>query len=191
MEGMKMSQIENSPVINLEEGKSETDRIHKISSTTRFLDSFLENIAIYCLIISTSLSIFSVIMRYSFGLSYEIVEELCRYSILYGVFAYVGPLIKKNEHIKMDLMDSLLKGRAKETNELFISILLMTGYAFLFWSGSQWVASLYQMGIRTSSGAMLMVIPAFSIPLGMFLACIYSIQQVIMNILQFGKSKSR
>lgn len=186
-----MNQIESSPVLSVEEDKSEAGKIQKFNSTTRFLDNFLENIAIYSLIISASLSIFAVIMRYFFGLSYEIVEELCRYSILYGVFAYVGPMIKKNEHIKMDLMDNLLKGRVKETNDLIISIFITIAYAFLFWAGFQWVSSLYQMGIKTSSGAMLMVVPAFSIPLGAFLSCIYSIQLVIINILKFGKSKSQ
>lgn len=158
------------------------EKVKKIEASTRFLEKCLSSFAVLCLIISVSLAIFGVAMRYFFGISYGMVEEICRYTIIYGVFAYIGPLIKINEHIKMDLMDDLLKGKGKISNDLIISILLTIAYAFLFWTGLQWVSSLYQINLMTSSGTMLMAIPTISVPIGMLFGCIFSIQQIILNI---------
>lgn len=164
------------------EGDNEMDKIQKIESSTRLLDKILEIIALACLIISVSLAIFGVIMRYFFDVSFEIVSELCRYFIIYGVFVYIGPLIKQNGHIKMDLIQGMVKGWVKKLISLIISILLFVSFAFLFWISVQWVNSLLQMNLMTSSGLMLTFIPALAIPIGMFFGCIYSFQQIIIDI---------
>jgi TRAP-type C4-dicarboxylate transport system permease small subunit len=181
-----MSGIDTSTITSVMEDrvkveKVEQVKIQKIEAFTQKLDKWLENIAMVTLIISTVLAVLGVIMRYFFDTSLQILEEICRYSIIYGVFMYIGPLIKKAEHIKMDLMDSLLKGKVKILNELLISIITTFSYAFLFLSGIKWVVSLFEMNMMTTSGTMLMVIPTFSIPLGMFFGCLYSIQQIIIN----------
>ena len=59
------------------------EKIHKMESSTRVLDKGLEFVALLCLIVSVSLAVFGVFMRYFFGVSYGIIEEVCRYSIIY------------------------------------------------------------------------------------------------------------
>ncbi|MEH7276704.1 TRAP transporter small permease [Neobacillus vireti] len=191
----KITSIEYSDVsiVEIQNNKSPNqslEKIHETEVSTGLLDKGLEFIALGCLIISVSLAIFGVIVRYFFGVSFGIIEEICRYSIIYGVFAYIGPLIKKNEHIKMDLMENILKGKALLVNDLIISIILSFSYAFLCWTGIQWVISLYQLGIMTSSGLMLMVIPAFAIPFGMFFGWVYSLQQIFIDINKIRRLKS-
>jgi hypothetical protein len=45
----------------------------------------------------------------------------------------------------------------------------------------QWVISLFQLGIKTTSGTMLLALPSIAIPLGMFFACVYSILLIIID----------
>lgn len=155
--------------------------IQKIESYTKWLDKALEFTAFFCLIVSVAFAIFNVGMRFFFDTSYALVEEICRYTIIYGTFLYLGPLVKKGEHIKMDLMSTILKGKLRHLNELIISIILFIAFAILFWASTQWVMSLFQMKLLTSSGTMLMVIPTISVPIGMFFASLYSIQQIIIE----------
>lgn len=184
MENIHNVESSSHSLSNIQNVESENpiEIIRKNESSTSSLDKGLEFIALSSLIMSVSLSIIGVITRYFMGVSYDIIEELCRYSIIYGVFAYIGPLIKKNEHIKMDLLQNLLKDkRLKYINDLIINIILLLSFGFLFWSGIQWVNSLLQINLMTSTGSMLMFIPTLAIPLGMFFACIYSFQQIIVD----------
>jgi TRAP-type C4-dicarboxylate transport system permease small subunit len=182
-----MSEMETPTIISVrEDGKKvekvESMTIQKIEGYTNLLDKWLESIAMLTLIISTALALVGVVMRYFFDSSLQVLEELSRYSIIYGVFLYAGPLIKKAEHIRMDLMDTLLKGKKKILNELLISLITACTYAYLFWSGYKWVASLFEMRMMTTSGTMLIIIPTFAIPLGMCIGFVYSIQQIIINV---------
>ena len=192
---MEMKNITSSneaiaEINNMKTSNALAEKIHKMESSTRVLDKGLEFVALLSLIVSVSLAVFGVFMRYFFGVSYGMIEEICRYSIIYGVFAYIGPLIKKNEHIKMDLMDNLLKGKARIVNDLMISFILFFAYAFLCWTGFQWVSSLFQMKLMTSSGTMLMAIPTIAVPIGMFFGCVYAFQQIILIIYKMRLSNS-
>ncbi|MGO4888363.1 TRAP transporter small permease [Anaerobacillus sp. MEB173] len=157
------------------------DKIDRIEKSTQMLDRILEYIAVFCLILSVVLSIFSITMRNFFNLSYGIVEELTRFFIIYGVFSYIGPLIKKNEHIKMDLIQKIIKARWKNIINLIISIILFCSFAFLLWNSIQWVYSLLQMRLKTSTGTMLMFVPTLAIPIGMLFGCVYSFIEIIKD----------
>lgn len=157
------------------------NRIEKLENSTRLLDKALEVIAVFCLILSVVLAFVGVVLRYQFGISYQIMEEICRYAIVYGVFAYIGPLIKKNEHIKMSLLEDRLAGKSKHLVDVVIGIILFIAFAILFYAGVIWMSSIYNMELMTLSGEMLMVIPAFSIVAGMLFGCIYALLQLIID----------
>ncbi|GIN92353.1 putative TRAP transporter small permease protein [Siminovitchia terrae] len=157
------------------------NRIEKLENSTKFLDKALEVIAVFCLILSVVLAFVGVILRYQFGISYQILEEICRYAIVYGVFAYIGPLIKKNEHIKMSLLEDRLSRKSKHLVEFLIGIILFIAFVILFYAGIIWASSIYSMNLMTLSGEMLMVIPAFAIVAGMFFGCVYALLQMIID----------
>ncbi|RST71830.1 TRAP transporter small permease subunit [Siminovitchia acidinfaciens] len=157
------------------------NRIEKLENSTRFLDKALEVIAVFCLILSVVLAFVGVVLRYQFGISYQILEEICRYAIVYGVFAYIGPLIKKNEHIKMSLLEDRLAGKSKHLVDFVIGIIQFIAFVILFYAGVIWMSSIYSMELMTLSGEMLMVIPAFSIVAGMFFGCVYALLQLIID----------
>lgn len=156
------------------------------------LKKILEYFAVACLVFSISISMMAVVARYFWGLSFGAVEELSVYLIIYGVFAYVGPLIIEGEHIKMDALTSKLKERNVHLNDLLISTIGVLSYAFLFWTGLKWVNSLLQMKLMTASGIFFMFVPTLAIPIGMFIGILYSIQQWIIDlkkVLSFSKSE--
>ncbi len=157
------------------------NRIEKLENSTRLLDKALEIIAVLCLIISVVLAFAGVILRYQFGISYQLLEEICRYAIVYGVFAYVGPLIKKNEHIKMSLLEDRLSRKSKYLVEFLIGIILFIAFVILFYAGIIWMSSIYNMNLMTLSGEMLMVIPAFAIVAGMLFGCVYALLQMLID----------
>ncbi|WP_216829869.1 TRAP transporter small permease [Alkalihalobacterium elongatum] len=157
------------------------DKLQKIDSSTRFLDKGLEITAIVCLIISVAGAVISVFSRYLLGMSFQVIEEICRYAIIYGAFAYIGPLVKRKEHLKMDILQGLLKNKVKKSNELLISVILFASFGFLCLSSIMWTISLLNMQVKTASGIMLMFIPALAIPIGMLLGCIYSFLQILQN----------
>lgn len=161
------------------------NRIEKLENSTKFLDKALEVTAVFCLILSVVLAFVGVVLRYQFGISYQILEEICRYAIVYGVFAYIGPLIKKNEHIKMSLLEDRLGGKSKHLVEFVIGIVLFISFVILFYAGVIWMSSIYSMELMTLSGEMLMVIPAFAIVAGMFFGCVYALLQVIVDFNHF------
>lgn len=157
------------------------EKIKKIEASTNYLDKALEYIALVMLVISIVGAIINVVLRYIFGMSMEIIEEICRYSIIYGVFIYIGPLIKRNAHLKMSIITDYLPEKANKLNNLFISVLVFAAFIFLFWSSIMWTSSLLTVGVMTVSGSMLMFIPALSVPIGMLLGALYSLLQIVLD----------
>lgn len=158
------------------------ERIEKIDSYSNTLDKVLSILAATCLLVSVGLAFLGVILRYQFGVSYQLLEEICRYAIVYGVFIYIGPLIKNNEHIKMTFLDEKLSGNTRKVKDLLLSIILFVSLVILSYASIIWVTSLYEMKLNTLSGEMLMAIPAFAILLGMILSSIYAGLEIVKDI---------
>ena len=158
------------------------ETMKKIESYTNGLDRVLTILALFLLIVSTVLAITAVILRYVFDTSYQIIEELCRFTIIYGVFLYMGPLVKKDEHIKMNVLQDYMKGKLKIYNNLLISILLLFSFIFFGWASFTWVNGLFEIGVKTLSGSMLIGIPAIAVPLGMVIGIIYAAFQVWLDL---------
>ncbi|MDQ1001814.1 TRAP-type C4-dicarboxylate transport system permease small subunit [Neobacillus niacini] len=158
------------------------EKLQKLDSATKHLDRGLEAAALICLVISVLGAIINVFLRYVLDMSYQIIEEICRYAIIYGAFLYVGPLIKKGDHLKMDILQGFLKGKSKSINNLLISILLFAAFVYLSWACIIWSLSLLSLNVMTVSGIMLMFIPALAIPIGMLLGSLYAFIQIIHDV---------
>ena len=161
----------------------------KLKNPIVYLDKSLLYFSITCLIISVIGAMISVIFRYFLNTSFQILEEICRYAIVYGVFAYIAPLIKQKAHLKMDVLSNVFKGKLKYSINLFNSIFLFGVFAFLLWSSVNWTLSLLDMKIMTVTGTMLLFIPTIAVPIGMFLGCLYSLIQIVNDIYQFFQHK--
>lgn len=158
------------------------ERIEKIDNYSNQLDKVLSILAVTCLIVSVGLAFIGVILRYQFGVSYQLLEEICRYAIVYGVFIYIGPLIKKDEHIKMTFLDEKLSVKSKLRKDLLLSIIMFISLVILSYASVIWVSSLYEMKLNTLSGEMLMAIPALAILIGMMLSTVYAALEIIKDV---------
>lgn len=158
------------------------ERVEKINGYSDKLDKILSILAVACLLISVALAFLGVILRYQFGVSYQILEEICRYAIVYAVFIYMGPLIKKDEHIKMTFLDEKLGGKSLLIKDLLISSVLFISLVILSYASIIWVSSLYEMKLNTLSGEMLMAIPALAILVGMILSAFYAALEIVKDI---------
>jgi len=164
--------------------------IKRMEASIRFLDKTLEYFAIFTITVSVLLAFAGVILRYQFGISYEILAEISTYAIVYGVFIYMGPLIKQNEHIKMTILQDLLKEKSKKYIDLFISLILFFSFLFLLYAGIGWISSLLEMKSKTLSGGMLLFIPALSIVIGMVFGLLYSTLEMCRTIFLIRSDKS-
>ena len=136
-----------------------------------------------CLIWASALLAFaSVVLRYLFGSSYGIVEELCRFSIVYAVLLYFGPLITRNAHLAMTVLTDLLPPRAHRWFDLVLSVLMAMLLAALLLAAWDWEAGLYAMGLATMSGEMKAWIPSAALPAGMALALLFTLFRVVYRI---------
>lgn len=163
-------------------GEEKMERVEKIDGYSNWLDKVLSVLAVTCLLISVGLAFIGVILRYQFGVSYQVLEEICRYAIVYGVFIYIGPLIKKDEHIKMTFLDEKLGEKSKQLKDLLLSVILFISLVILSYASIIWVSSIYDMKLNTLSGEMLMVIPASAILIGMVLSAVYAALEVIKDV---------
>lgn len=128
---------------------------------------------------SAALAFLSVVMRYIFGSSYAIVEELCRFTIVYAVLLYFGPLITRNAHLRMTILTDILSGRAQRIMDILMSILMLALFIALLIAALQWETGLYGMGMTTMSGEMKAWVPSAALPVGVGLGLLYTLFRLI------------
>lgn len=158
------------------------EKTTRLEKSIDILDKLLEYFAIVMIGCSVLLAFLSVILRYIFGISYEVLTEISIYTIVYGVFFYMGPLIRQNEHIKMSAIHEVLSGKVLSYIDLLINIILVLTFAFLIYGGYNWSFSLLEMKTKTLSGGMLLFIPALAVLVGMIIGLLYSLLEIIKSV---------
>ncbi|KAA8606721.1 hypothetical protein AL036_13405 [Salipiger aestuarii] len=153
--------------------------VRRIEAT---LNTVLKGIAVTLMWISASLAFISVVLRYLFGSSYGIVEELCRFSIVYAVLLYFGPLITRNAHLAMTIVTDLMPAWFHRYFDLVMTVLLALLLAVLLRAAWGWEAGLYAMNLDTMSGELKAWIPSAALPVGIALALLYTVFRVIYRI---------
>lgn len=143
------------------------------------LTDWLLGSAAALLIASTSIAVVSVVQRYAFRTSFSIVEELCRFSLVYGVLLAFGPLIVRNMHLSMAILVDLMPQRMRQLADLVVHLFLTVLLAFLFVAAWQWEMGLVAMGMLTMSGDMRAWIPSAALPLGIAIAFVYAALRVV------------
>jgi TRAP-type C4-dicarboxylate transport system permease small subunit len=146
------------------------------------LNALLWVVAVSLIWASAGLAFASVVLRYLFDASSAIVEELCRFSIVYAVLLYFGPLITRNAHLAMTVLSDLLPPRMHRSVDLVLSILLAVLLAGLLRAAWDWEAGLYGMNLTTMSGEMKAWVPSAALPIGTALALVYTLFRVVYRI---------
>lgn len=150
-----------------------TNRVSEALS--RLVDGF----GIAMLSVSAGITFVAVIMRYGFGYSDQLFEEIARYTIVYGCLVYVGPCQARNQHIAVDVISGRMPPVVKRVWQFLLGVLFLVIVAFVFRAGWIWVADLHASGMTVLGGTMPAWVPSLSVPLGMGVAVLFGIAEVL------------
>ncbi|MCW5656801.1 MAG: TRAP transporter small permease [Burkholderiaceae bacterium] len=145
------------------------------AALARVIDGF----GIAMLSISAGITFLTVIMRYGFGYSEQILEEIARYTVVYACLVYVGPLQARHQHIAVDVISSRFAPSAKRAWQFLLGVLFLAITAIVFASGWLWVRDLHGYNMMVIGGTMPAWIPSLSVPLGMGLAVLFALAEVL------------
>jgi len=146
------------------------------------LAKLIDWISITFLVISASVAFISVVLRYGFGQSDQMIEEIARYSVLFSCFLLVGPALFRGQHIAVDILSNTLPAGVHRYWEFAQRLIFLVIVALLFWSGVIWVADQYEYGLTIFGSSTPAWIPAISVPLGMGVAALFGIIESITSL---------
>lgn len=159
--------------------RRDTGIVAGLRAVETLLNRVLAGVTVTLLTLSVVLASVSVVLRYLFGSSWAIIEELCRFFIVYSALLYFGPLITRNAHLAMSILTDMLPPRLYRGFDLVMHLLLAMLLAGLFTAAWQWESGLVVMGLTTMSGDMKAWIPSAALPLGVGIALVYAVLRVI------------
>ncbi|PZP94638.1 MAG: hypothetical protein DI587_25170 [Variovorax paradoxus] len=143
------------------------------------LASLIDAFGIAMLVASAGITFVSVIMRYGFGKSDQLMEEIARYSILYACFMYVGPCLLRNQHIAVDVISARMPAQLKRVWQFALNVLFLVVVVFVFRAGWVWVSDLYGYKMTVLGGTMPAWLPSMAVPIGMGVAVLFGIAEVL------------
>jgi len=146
------------------------------------LARLIDGICITFLIVSASVAFISVILRYGFGQSHQMIEETARYSILFSCFLLVGPALFRGQHIAVDVLSNTLPAGIHRYWEFGQRLVFLLIVSVLFWSGVIWASDQHQYGLTIFGSSTPAWIPAISVPLGMGIAVLFGIGEAITSL---------
>lgn len=124
----------------------------------------------YALLLIALIATIQVVLRYSFGIAYDWVDEGSRYMTILITFVGAGVCVKYGSHYSMDALVQYVPNRAKHLLKVLANLVsaLIMGVVFYF----SWVqiAKLFRYEATTPSLQIPMFIPY--LPIGVFTAVI-------------------
>ncbi len=124
--------------------------------------------------------VYQVILRYCFNASNSWSEELARYLFIYDVMLAASIAIRKNSHLQVDFLINLLKPKQKAA---FTSVATVLGIVFLGFLFSYSLTLCTAAGANISPGIKVsMAVPYASMPIGVVLMILTSIEVVLKNL---------
>lgn len=150
---------------------------------SKFLD-VVEKIEKIVLAIAVAVMLFvmvyQVILRYIFSNSNAWSEELARYLFIFEVLIAAAIAIRKNSHLQIDVLIGRLKPRAKY---IFTICSTLVGIVFLCFLLLYSIQLVKTGGTNISVGLQIpMSVPYASVPIGVVLMILTSIEVVLKNI---------
>ncbi|WP_202079289.1 TRAP transporter small permease [Caldalkalibacillus salinus] len=154
----------------------------------KWLDDHLEEVflVVFSSIMVTVIFL-QVVMR-QFGNSLSWTEELARYCFIWLVYIGISYGVKKQKHIKVDVLLLALKGKAKLILYITANLLFFVFCLFVIKYGSEISMKLLEFGQKSPANKIPMGLVYLATPIGMGLAAIRLIQQLIIQFKAlFGK----
>lgn len=153
--------------------------VRTIETVEPLLTRAISAITVTLLGASAILAFVSVVLRYAFDSSYALVEEMCRFCIVYAVLLYFGPLIMRNAHLRMTILTDALQGRAARAMNILLTVILFLLLCVMLYASIQWERGLINMGFTTMSGEMKAWVPSAALPIGVGIGLLYALFRLV------------
>ncbi|RPF54315.1 TRAP transporter small permease [Aquisalibacillus elongatus] len=139
--------------------------------------------------VMTTVIFLQVVMR-EMGSSLSWSEELGRYCFIWLVYIGISYGVKKQRHIKVDVILFLLKGKWKVLLSLFANLLFLIFAVLVVYYGSDISSNLLRLGQKSPALQVEMGLVYLAAPIGMGLTVIRLIQNMYRQILMLiGKKE--
>ncbi|MFB4165363.1 TRAP transporter small permease [Alteribacillus sp. JSM 102045] len=149
----------------------------------KFLDDHFEEILLvvftFIMVVVITLQVF---MRYVLGNSLSWSEELARYCFIWLVYIGISYGVKKQRHIKVDVLLVLLKEKGKLVLGIVANLFFLAFAGFVIIFGYGVVEQLAGFGQTSPSLKIPMALVYAATPVGMGLTAIRIIQQIIKQV---------
>ena len=131
------------------------------------------------------LSFYSVGARYIFHWSLDWSDEISVYAVVWAVFFGISSLIKKDEHVRIDLLISRFSPKGQNILHFYHALLGLAFVAVVAWGGYLMVQKAYASGITSESHLKFkMYLPFLIMPFGgLLLVC-----RLVERLAVVGKS---
>jgi TRAP-type C4-dicarboxylate transport system permease small subunit len=164
-----------------------------ISIIKRLWQIFIEvekNILIFGLLIMTICAFLQVILRYVFGISIMGLEAIARYLMIMIVFIGMGLAVQDNGHIKIDIINFLLKSTIlRIALGILVNIIILIFALYYCWLSFEYLAYTYGSNQVDQMLNLPMYIPVSSLFIGFLFLVIHSLVSLFKMLLDLTSTK--
>lgn len=145
-------------------------------------DKFEESILVVSLIFTVIIIFAQVVMRYVFKDSLSWSEELARYIFLYQIWLGASLAVKRQSHLRIEIINAKLSPRNKIIFDTFAKIIWLIFSVFLAYMSLQLTITISQRGQLSPAMRIPMGYAYASVPIGSGLMAFRLIQQLYYNM---------
>lgn len=145
-------------------------------------------IASFCFVVP--LLFLQIVMRYVFSNSISWSEELARYIFLWQIWLGASYAVRKQKHIRIDVIKSKLSTKNTLILEMVVTIIWIAFCGFLAWKGGELTAKILRLKQYSPALHLPMGIPYLSVPVGAGLMVIHLFEYLAVLIKQCAIGRS-
>ncbi|MDR1650151.1 MAG: TRAP transporter small permease [Synergistaceae bacterium] len=135
-----------------------------LKKLVRIYDKIEGLVLVASFVATVSLVAVQVVMRYIFNNSLSWSEELTRFIFVWQVWMGTSIACKNNNHIRVEILSSVLKGKAKTVHAIIGDALVLAFTIFLVYDGFIVTGSMLRRGMLTPAMQIPMYLMFLSLP---------------------------
>jgi TRAP-type C4-dicarboxylate transport system permease small subunit len=159
--------------------------VKKIDALVDRVDKPLVVCGVAALSASAFMLFVGVILRYIYGTSVDILEELSTNLVVWCVMILGGPAFKRGSHVGMEFLAERLKGRLRAGHHMLINVVTFLMCGLLCWKGIEVVQLVHTSGRTTMSGELSLWYMMIPVPLGALIFCFYLVSDIVKSLCIF------
>lgn len=154
-------------------------------------DQFEEKLLCASLVFTTLVIFMQIIMRSIFNSSITWSEELTRYIFIWQIWLGVSIAERENEHIYLEIVNSLVKSeKIKGVIQIIADLIMIAFNAFLVVKGFELVQQMISRGNVSGAMRMPMYYVYLALPVSSFILCLRLVGKTFVRIkMLFGKKE--